>query len=245
MLPQPLLLADIPCLRFAPSLSTPKGLLLHYHGWGGSKDVAEPVAALFQEAAAAGWMILCPDCPLHGERLDPALTFRKAFNGWAYICEVMEQARLESRTLIAAALTRFPELPAEIRVSGSSMGGLIAQMVLLEWETCRRGLSLIGRSSFHQADPWCCKAQAGTWAEAWCEARAPQLHPERYRERDLLFLDGGKDTDCPAATNADTVARILAVGGSAAQMVDPDAGHQLSPPLLAAFKRWLLDPTVS
>jgi len=121
------------------------------------------------------------------------------------------------------------------------MGGLIAQLVALELDTCAKVTSLIGRSSFHQADEWCRRAQAGTWCEAWCDQRAPLAHPERYQDVPILFIDGGLDTDCPAAINAETVRRINGSGGHACQFVDPDAGHQITEKMLSAFSRWVLD----
>jgi hypothetical protein len=56
----------------------------------------------------------------------------------------------------------------------------------------------------------------------------------------VLFIDGGLDTDCPAATNAETVRLINAGGGQAEQFVDTEVGHAFSPSMRARFVTWLI-----
>ena len=120
------------------------------------------------------------------------------------------------------------------------MGGLIAQMAFAENSAFVSMVSVVGRSSFYQADAWCREAQAETWCDDWCAEFATQSHPERFTNRPLLFIDGALDTDCPADTNAETVRLINEMGGQAEQFVDPDIGHGFSPPMRAKFVDWLL-----
>ena len=47
--------------------------------------------------------------------------------------------------------------------------------------------SIVGRSSFYQADAWCPQAQRGTWYDEWCDEYATRPHPERFTDRALLF----------------------------------------------------------
>ena len=53
-------------------------------------------------------------------------------------------------------------------------------------------------------------------------------------------MDGGLDTDCPAATNAETVRLIDALGGQAEHFVDQEAGHTFSPNMRKKFVDWVL-----
>ena len=101
-------------------------------------------------------------------------------------------------------------------------------------------ISVVGRSSFYQADEWCRRAQAGAWCDDWCAEYATQSHPERFTDRPLLFIDGALDTDCPAATNAETVRLINNLGGQAEHFVDPDFGHGFSSAMRAKYIEWLL-----
>ena len=109
------------------------------------------------------------------------------------------------------------------------MGGLIAQMVFAENKEYVSMVSVVGRSSFYQADEWCRQAQAGSWCDGWCAQYATQSHPKRFTDRPLLFIDGALDTDCPAETNAETVRLINEEGGQAEHFVDPNFGHGFSP----------------
>lgn len=231
--------SGIPSVVYRDPGIEPSRLVLHYHGWNGEKLPDPEIQSLFEAASRRGVVVVCPDCLWHGERQDPELRFRKVFNGWAFICEVMEAARRESPGLCRAIFTQLGLPALEVRVSGISMGGLIAQLVLLELPECREGLSILGRSSFHQADPWCRQAQKGTEWEAWCDRHAPLSNPERYRDRRLRFLDGGRDSDCPAEINRATVGKIRGAGGDASQWVDPDAGHLVSAAMRERFAQWL------
>jgi len=120
------------------------------------------------------------------------------------------------------------------------MGGLIAQMVFAENSEFVSLASVVGRSSFYQADEWCRRAQAGTWCDDWCAEFATQSHPERFVDRPVLFIDGALDTDCPSAVNAETTRLINAAGGQAEHFVDPDFGHGFSTPMREKFVDWLL-----
>ena len=119
------------------------------------------------------------------------------------------------------------------------MGGLIAQMVFADDRRFASLVSVVGRSSFYQADPWCRQAQEGTWADKWCGERATQSHPERLADRPVLFIDGGQDTDCPAAINAETVRLINDVGGQAEHFVDEHVGHDFSTAMRRKYVDWI------
>ena len=84
------------------------------------------------------------------------------------------------------------------------------------------------------------RPQRGTGSDDWCAKYATQSHPERFTDRPVLFIDGGLDTDCPAAINAETVRLINAGGGRAEHFVDQQVGHARSPSMRAKFVEWLI-----
>ncbi len=121
-------LANIPSLVIPDDRFTRTPLILHYHGWTGHKgDINTPDQTLMQ-AASAGFTVVVPDCVEHGERRTEAW-FRAMFNGWAFICEAMDQTRQEAPALLDAALALSNVSPQNPQVTGVSMGGLIAQIV--------------------------------------------------------------------------------------------------------------------
>ena len=56
----------------------------------------------------------------------------------------------------------------------------------------------------------------------------------------VLFIDGGQDTDCPAAVNAETVRLINEAGGRAEHMVDDAEGHGFSPLMREHYLEWFV-----
>lgn len=232
-------LANIPCIVIRDvDDATDQPLHIHYHGWTGSNGTtANPDATLVQ-LASARMTVVAPDCYEHGERRSDAW-IRAKFNGWAFICEAMEKTRQEAPPLLEAALSIGGVSSHDPKVGGVSMGGLIAQMVFADDRRFASMVSVVGRSSFYQADPWCRQAQEGTWADAWCGEYATQSHPERFADRPVLFIDGGKDTDCPAAVNAETVRLINDAGGQAEHFVDENVGHDFSTAMRRKYVDWV------
>ncbi|MEM7126044.1 MAG: prolyl oligopeptidase family serine peptidase [Chloroflexota bacterium] len=233
-------LTDIPCLIMQDDRFTQTPLILHYHGWTGHKGDANTPDQTLMQAASAGFTIVAPDCVEHGERRSDAW-FRAMFNGWAFICDAMDRTRQEAPSLLDAALALPAVSSQNPQVTGVSMGGLIAQMVFAQDERFASLISVIGRSSFYQADEWCRQAQAGTWCDEWCAKYATQSHPERFVDRPLLFMDGGQDTDCPAAVNSETIRLINEAGGQAQHFVDEAVGHQFSPDMRERYIDWVAE----
>lgn len=231
--------SGIPCLLIRDNRFDRCPVVVHYHGWSGHKGSARNPELWQIQLASSGVTVICPDCCEHGER-QTSKQFRKTFNGWAFICDAMEQTRAEAAMLLDAILALPHVSTQRPQVSGISMGGLIAQMVFAGDPRWASLVSVIGRSSFHQADAWCREAQSGTWAEKWCDRFATQNHPDRFVNRPVLFIDGANDDDCPAAINAETVRRINALGGAAEQFVDPAAGHAFTASMEARMTAWLV-----
>ncbi len=214
-------------------------LLVWYHGWSGDKGNVANTPLFLAQIATQGVVVVCPDCVEHGER-QTAVGFRKTFNGWAFICDAMERTRAEAPSLVEAAMDLPFVSPRHAAVAGISMGGVIAQLAFATEQRFTALASVIGRSSLYQADTWCREAQQGTWTDDWCAANAPQLHPERYLRGPVLFIDGGLDTDCPASHNAETVANIRRVGGTADQSVDQETGHGFSTAMQERLVAWAI-----
>ncbi len=232
-------LAGIPCITLRDTRVEDAPVLIHYHGWTGNKGTIETPDIILAQLASAGFLVVAPDCYEHGERMTEAW-FRAQFNGWAFICQAMDKTRQEAGALFEAVMALPYASARNPQVTGGSMGGLIAQMVFAENSAFVSLISVVGRSSFYQADEWCRQAQAGAWPDDWCAEYATQSHPERFTDRPLLFIDGALDTDCPAATNAETVRLINNLGGQAEHFIDPDFGHGFSSPMRAKFIEWLL-----
>ena len=231
-------LAEIPCIVLRDTRVDAAPVVVHYHGWTGNKGSVESPDRSLVQLASAGFLVVAPDCYEHGERRTDAW-FRAQFNGWRFVCQAMDRTRQEAAGLLEAVMALPGSSSRQPQVTGTSMGGLIAQMVFAENTAYVSMVSVVGRSSFFQADAWCRVAQQGTWSDAWCAQYATQSHPHRFTDRPLLFIDGGLDTDCPAATNAETVRLINAAGGRAEHFVDPEVGHAFSPPMRRRFVNWV------
>ena len=232
-------IADIPCLVLRETRVSEAPVVIHYHGWTGDKGSIERPDQSLVQLASAGFLVVAPDCYEHGERRTD-VWFRAQLNGWAFVCEAMDRTRREAPALFEAVLELPHGCATRPQVSGLSMGGLIAQMVFAENRALASMVSVVGRSSFLQADEWCRQAQQGTWCDSWCAEHATQSQPGRFTDRPVLFIDGGLDTDCPAATNAETVRLINAHGGRAEHFVDAEVGHAFSPTMRARYVSWLI-----
>lgn len=232
-------LAGVPALILRDTRVQEGPVIVHYHGWTGGKGSVENPDQSLVQLASAGFCVVAPDCYEHGERRSEAW-FRAQFNGWAFVCQAMDRTRQEAPALYAAVMALPFTSTRNPQVCGVSMGGLIAQMVFAENRKYVSLVSTVGRSSFFQADEWCRQAQKGSWCDEWCAQYATQSHPERFSDRPVLFIDGGLDGDCPAATNAETVRLINESGGRAEQFVDPQVGHARSPSMRARFVEWLI-----
>ena len=232
-------LAGIPSFILRDTRVAEGPVVIHYHGWTGDKGSIENPDQSLVQLASAGFCVVAPDCFEHGERRSDAW-FRAQFNGWAFVCQAMDRTRAEAPALFEAVMALPFSSARNPQVCGSSMGGLIAQMVFAENSSYVSMVSIVGRSSFFQADEWCRQAQQGTWCDDWCAEYGTQSHPDRYTDRPVLFIDGGLDTDCPASTNAETVRLINDRGGQAEHFVDPEVGHARSPSMRAKFVDWLI-----
>ena len=175
-------LAGIPCITLRDARIDEAPVIIHYHGWTGDKGVVETPDQSQVQLASAGFLVVAPDCYEHGERATDAW-FRAQFNGWAFICQAMDKTRQEAASLFEAVMALHFAADRDPQVTGGSMGGLIAQMIFAENKNFASMVSVVGRSSFFQADEWCRQAQRGAWCDDWCATYATQSHPERFADR--------------------------------------------------------------
>ena len=169
-------LAGIPCVTLRDAGVAESPVIIHYHGWTGNKGAVETPDQSQARLASVGFLVVAPDCYEHGERATDAW-FRAQFNGWAFICQAMDKTRQEAADLFDAVMALPFASARDPQVTGGSMGGLIAQMVFAENSEFVSLVSVVGRSSFYQADEWCRRAQAGSWCDDWCAEYATQTHP--------------------------------------------------------------------
>ena len=147
-------IAEIPCIVMRDTRLGTAPVVVHYHGWRGSKGSVENPDQSLVQLASAGCLVVAPDCHEHGERQTEAW-FRAGFNGWAFVCQAMDKTRQEAAGLLEAVMALPYSSPSQPQVTGTSMGGLIAQMVFAENKAYGALVSVVGRSSFFQADEWC------------------------------------------------------------------------------------------
>ena len=127
--------------------------------------------------ASAGFLVVAPDCYEHGERATDAW-FRAQFNGWAFICQAMDKTRQEAADLFDAVMA-LPFSSGAQPASYRRLHGRLDRADGLRRESSEfvSLVSVVGRSSFYQADEWCRRAQAGSWCDDWCAEYATQSHP--------------------------------------------------------------------
>ena len=124
-------LAGIPAFILRDTRVAEAPVIIHYHGWTGDKGSIENPDQSLVQLASAGFCVVAPDCYEHGERQSDAW-FRAQFNGWAFVCEAMDRTRAEGPALFEAVMALPFSSASNPQVCGSSMGGLIAQMVFAE-----------------------------------------------------------------------------------------------------------------
>ena len=124
-------LAGIPSFILRDTRVAEGLVVIHYHGWTGDKGSIENPDQSLVQLASVGFCVVAPDCFEHGERRSDAW-FRAQFNGWAFVCQAMDRTRAEAPALFEAVMALPFSSARNPQVCGSSMGGLIAQMVFAE-----------------------------------------------------------------------------------------------------------------
>jgi len=215
----------VPVLLAGPR--TPRGLVVFFHGAGGSK---ERTLRLSSPLHALGFATLHPDAPHHGER-GPV---RDPFEAPALLVEAIAGMVDE-----APGLIRFGQQTLGVRQTfllGASMGGYVLHELLSRGLEARAAAVL-----FSAARP------IPRLSPYLPEGFVPALERvEAYPTVPLLHLHGEDDRVVPIAMMEETVARLApryaGRPGALAKAIFPGVGHEPRPELLwlAAgwFARW-------
>jgi dienelactone hydrolase len=154
---------DIPLLTAYPADARPCPVVFFLHGMTGRK---EDGVALAYRLASAGILAVCPDAPMHGERLSPRVAdpgapfpgdaFRDAvyppetgLDFWLLMIEVAAQAAAEMTTLLEGRFAADPRADTtRLGVTGLSMGGYFAHYAAAHVPAVCAAVSGIGMPAF-------------------------------------------------------------------------------------------------
>ncbi len=225
MLGERRVIEGVPVILAGPR--SPRGLVVFFHGAGGSKErtlrLAGPLHAL-------GFATLHPDAPHHGER-GPV---RDPFEAPALLVEAIMGMVEEAPRIVSPA--REALSVRRVFLLGASMGGYVVHELLARGFEARAAAVL-----FSAARP------IPRLLPHLPEGFVPALErAEAYPLIPLLHLHGEDDRVVPVAMMEETVARLApryaGRPGALAKAVFPGVGHEPRPELLwlAAgwFARW-------
>jgi len=190
-------LAGVPTLIELPQEGKEiQAICLVYHGAWAAK---EGKLGVYSALAARGWAVVIPDAALHGERLTetpPDLNARE------YVWDSVRRTVAEAGAVMDALDGMFGPVP--LCVTGSSMGGYVAQTLARTQKRVRRAAALI---------------TSGVWQEP--EVRVPELraflddhrpvtHAGQAPPTPLLLASGDNDPAFPLiAHHSPTAAAYL------------------------------------
>jgi dienelactone hydrolase len=219
----------IPALVYQRTdLPGPKPAVVYYHGVVQRKEVYVDSHSLARSLADAGFVVVLPDAPGHGERPAGATVVARLRESLPReFCADIEQAADEAPALYDWLAAR-PEVDAQrMGVAGLSMGGFTAAVVGSRLRERLRAAVCIAGS----ADLVTCMAKTdsiapGKWgpqdrsSDAQTRARIARIDPlhfpERFAPLPLLLLHGARDTWNPPQTSqrfAELLAREYAAAG--------------------------------
>lgn len=134
------LLSDIPCilLRQDEDSQCAHHYMVVYHGWTQSKETALNLGYLF---ARAGFDVVIPDVPQHGQRQANAKVSETAF------VDNIVQASHEFASLYKTLNLTEED---EISVCGWSMGGIISSMIMAYYPNVQSAGILMGSPKLYQ-----------------------------------------------------------------------------------------------
>lgn len=127
----------IPVLLFEPVDESPRGYIIHYHGWTSKKENHSLVASAM---AAAGYVVLVPDALYHGQR-GP--------------CDYEDYDLLPE--VILSNLEEFPILSSYLNVeriylTGHSMGSMSAGVIFHQYKNVEAAAIINGYLSYKGLD---------------------------------------------------------------------------------------------
>jgi pimeloyl-ACP methyl ester carboxylesterase len=224
-----LVLAGLPVLAQIPE--NPRAILLALHGLQGSK---EHILSLLPGFKEAGFLLLAPDAPRHGERGTPP----SAKSG-RYVEEVYQVALAfaeEAWRVAEEARARY-DLP--LFLAGGSLGAFVVHLLLSRGFRPKGALAFIG-SGFPMKLPQGQSLQDPQVAALY--QAPPALKGEAYGGVPLLHLHGTRDLIVPLERMEKTVEALRPhyPEGRLARFVEEGAGHIITP-LMARVGRAFLE----
>jgi len=235
----------VPATLLRPA--TPRGLILFSNGFGAPREEAVPPGVaqnpisppLVTGLLGAGYDVLVPENPAHGERLAQGETtvdtLLASFRGEAP--NVLDTMQHETIALVDDLLARGIGTAGRIAAIGHSWGGLATLLRLAGDPRIGVGIALIP-----VVDPRCLDslkpcASGPVLSRFELSGRlAPVL-----ADRPLLIVTGAADAVAPAALTRATVAAIRVQGNPTAlsHIELAGVGHEFTPEQLAVSLEWL------
>jgi len=225
----------IPTLQVSPRGAVdPLPTVLLYHGWVGKKE-NQQIAA--EALACAGFRVLAPDLPRHGER-GPFPDYG-APEAWNSFWDVVAQAIEEVPLLLRVA----GEAP--IGVAGNSTGGMVAGGALARYPSMKASVILNSCLCFEWLD------RRGGNAPPLEGARLvrlrsfdPEALVEKMAPRPVLLLHGAADTTLPVAGARRFVERArpyyLPHPANLTLTEVPGLDHWVTAGMVGAMRDWFL-----
>jgi len=172
----PRTLAGVPVLIARPQTSyAPLPVVLWHHGY--TADALAHAGELAR-CAAAGFLAIGVDAPLHGTRRDDAALAARiaAAPGGTYevVLDLVEQGTLELPPLIAALDAGYPIDRQRVSLVGISMGGFLAYRAIASAVPLRAVVALLG-------------------SPEWPRDTSPHRTPEAFRDATLLSITAERD----------------------------------------------------
>ncbi|WP_117237617.1 alpha/beta hydrolase [Thermus sediminis] len=224
-----LTLAGLPLLaRIPPS---PRALLLALHGLQGSKEL---ILSLLPGYLEAGFLLLAPDAPRHGERGSPP-----SAKSPSYVEEVYQVALAFAEEAWRVAEEAQSRYALPLFLAGGSLGAFVVHLLLSRGFRPKAALAFIG-SGFPMKLPQGQRLQDPR-VEALYQT-PPAMQGEAYGGVPLLHLHGTRDLIVPLERVERTLEALRPhyPEGRLARFVEEGTGHTLTP-LMARVGRAFLE----
>jgi alpha-beta hydrolase superfamily lysophospholipase len=224
-----LVLAGLPVLAQIPE--NPRAILLALHGLQGSK---EHILSLLPGYKEAGFLLLAPDAPRHGERGTPP----SAKSG-RYVEEVYQVALAFAEEAWRVAEEARAHYGLPLFLAGGSLGAFVVHLLLSRGFRPKGALAFIG-SGFPMKLPQGQSLQDPQVAALY--QAPPATRGEAYGGVPLLHLHGTRDLIVPLERMEKTVEALRPhyPEGRLARFVEEGAGHIITP-LMARVGRAFLE----
>lgn len=214
---------SIPALWAEPDAGRASAAVLLLHGL--NVDKSQQVKEL-RALADAGFAVLCPDAPGHGERENGRLGYLEALPPDRWHEGFLELVEDQAAELPRLASWLRDEGFARVGAVGISMGACVALSASARQHCFDAVASLLGTPELR---PRSCAAETPRLLELL--ARAPAHRLEAFGDLPLLMANGGCDVDVPPDA-ARRFAEALRRAGRAADLVYieyPESAHFMRP----------------